>query len=74
MKMNDKVYDILKWLAILALPALGKCIEGIFGVWGIPYGPEIAETIEYVSICLGTILGVSAIQYNIEQKKAENQK
>lgn len=44
--LPDKIYDVLKWIAILLLPALGKCIEGIFGVWGIPYGVEIAETIE----------------------------
>lgn len=67
--LNDKVYDILKWVAILLLPALGKCIEGIFDVWGIPYGAEIAETLEYVSIFLGTILGTSAIKYYADKKK-----
>ena len=63
MKMNNKVYDILKWVAIIALPAIGVCIEGIFNVWGIPYGHEIEETLKYVSVCLGALLCVSSIQY-----------
>ena len=66
--MSNRLYDILKWVAIIVLPALGKCIEGIFGVWGIPYGAEIAETFEYLSICLGIILGVSTIQYKKGKK------
>lgn len=61
--MNDKTYDILKWVAILFLPALAKMIEGVFGVWNIPYGPEIASTIIYVQVFLGAILGVSTYQY-----------
>ena len=66
--MSNRLYDILKWVAIIVLPALGKCIEGIFGVWGIPYGPEIAETLEYLSLGLGMILGISTIQYKKGKK------
>ena len=68
--LPDKVYDVLKWIAILFLPALGKCIEGIFAVWGIPYGTEIAETIEYVSVFLGTILGAATIGYQLYKDKS----
>ena len=73
MKINDKLYDILKWVAIIVLPALGVCIEGIFNVWGIPYGHEIEETLKYISTALGVMLGVSAIHYNLEQKKIKKQ-
>lgn len=66
--MSNKVYDILKWVAIIVIPTLGKVTEGIFGVWGIPYGAEIKETLEYLSIGLGMILGISAIQYKKGQK------
>lgn len=69
--MNNKTYDVLKWIAILFLPALAKCVEGIFGVWGIPYGPEIADTLGYVSVFLGAILGASAIKYHLDNKKSQ---
>lgn len=71
--LSNKVYDVLKWVAILLLPALGKCIEGIFGVWGIPYGPQIAETLEFVSVFLGAVLGVSTIRYKYKTAHEESQ-
>ena len=69
--LNDKLYEFLKWLAIIALPAIGVCIEGIFNVWGIPYGHEIEETLKYLSVCLGALLCVSAIQYKAQLKKED---
>lgn len=61
--MSNKVYDILKWLVILFLPALAKFIEPLFATWGIPYGPQIADTITYFQIFLGSIIGISSIMY-----------
>lgn len=65
---SNRVYDILKWIAIIFLPALAKLIEGIFGVWGIPYGAEVASTIIYFQVFLGAILCVSSINYYKGQK------
>lgn len=64
MKMDNKLYDILKWVAMLFLPALAVLTKTIFTVWGIPYGDEIATTIMAVDAFLGAILGISTIQYN----------
>ena len=64
LKINDKLYDILKWVAMLFLPALAVLVKTIFTVWGIPYGDEIATTIMAVDAFLGAILGISTIQYN----------
>lgn len=61
--MSNKVYDALKWIAIILLPALAKLIEGVFNVWHIPYGADIASTIIYVQVFLGAILCVSNISY-----------
>ena len=72
--MPNKVYDILKWFVILFLPALAKFIEPFFGIWGIPYGPQISESIQYIQIFLGSILCVSAIQYKFASKKTEEVK
>lgn len=69
MKMSNKVYDVLKWMAILFLPALASLIKGVFAVWNIPYGDPIAQTIIYFQIFLGAILGISHIQYKANQEK-----
>lgn len=63
MKMSNRVFDILKWIAILLLPALATLVSVVFKIWNLPYGPEISATITAVATFLGAILGVSHIQY-----------
>lgn len=62
--LNNKVYEVLKWLAILALPAVADFIKFLFPTWGLPYGDPIAETIRQVALLLGILLGISTVQYN----------
>ena len=60
----DKVYDVLKWCCIVALPALSVfilCISKIYG-W-VDLGNMISQTITAVSVLIGSLLGISAIQY-----------
>lgn len=68
MKLNDNVYDILKWLAIIGLPAFKVAIEPLFNIWGIPYGKEIADTLNIIAVLLGSLLATSTIQYHVENK------
>ena len=63
MKMSNKVYDVLKWIAMLFLPALATLVRIIFSVWKIPYGEEVATTIMAIDAFLGACLGISSIQY-----------
>ena len=63
-KINDKIYDVLKWIAMLFLPALAVLVKTVFAVWNIPYGDEISTTIMALDAFLGAILGISSIQYN----------
>ena len=67
--MSNKIYDILKWIAQIVLPALGVVYFGLSGIWGFPYGEEIVGTITVVDTFLGTILGISTVNYN--KKKGE---
>lgn len=67
--MNSKVYDILKWVAMLFLPALATLISVVFAVWNIPYGDEISKTIMALDAFLGAVLGISHIQYKKEQNE-----
>ena len=67
--MSNKVYDILKWIAQMLLPALGTLYFALAGIWGLPFGEEIVGTITAVDTFLGIILGISSINYN--KKKEE---
>ena len=64
MKLNNKVYDILKWLVMIALPALSACYVALAPVWGWPYAEQVAMTISAVTALLGALLGISTAQYN----------
>lgn len=64
MKMSNKVYDILKWIALVALPALGTLYFALSKIWGLPYGTEIVGTISAIDTFLGALLGVSTNVYN----------
>ena len=66
MNMSNKIYDVLKWIAILFLPALAILIRTVFAIWQIPYGEQISATIIAVQVFLGAILGVSTLNYNKE--------
>ena len=68
MKLSNKVYDVLKWIAMYLLPAAGTLYFALSGIWGLPYGEEVVGTITAVDTFLGVILGISTAQY----KKAEN--
>jgi hypothetical protein len=62
--LNDKTYNILKWVALVLLPALGTLYFALAGIWGFPYGEQIVGTITAVDTFLGVILGISTVQYN----------
>ena len=64
MKLNDKIYNTLKWIAIVALPATGTLYFALAGIWGFPYGEQIVGTITAVETFLGIILGISTYNYN----------
>lgn len=64
MKMTNKVYDILKWIAQYFLPAVGTLYFALAGIWGLPYGEQIVGTITAVDTFLGILLGISSAQYN----------
>lgn len=62
--LSNKQYDILKWVALVLLPALGTLYFALAGIWGFPYGEQIVGTITAIDTFLGVILGISTVQYN----------
>lgn len=62
--MSNKVYDVLKWIAQLLLPALGTLYFALASLWGFPYSEQIVGTITAVDAFLGVLLGISSAKYN----------
>lgn len=62
--LSNKVYDILKWISLIALDALGLLYKTLAAIWGWPYGDEVLATCTALSLCLGTLLGISTAKYN----------
>ena len=67
--MSNKVYDRLKWVAQILLPALATLYFTISNIWGLPYAEQIVGTIAAIDTFLGIILGISTSKYNKENEK-----
>lgn len=63
MKMSNKVYDVLKWIAMVVLPAIGTLYFALAGIWGWSYGEQVVGTITAIDTFLGVVLGISSVQY-----------
>ena len=61
--MSNKVYDFLKWVALVALDAIGLFYQTLSAIWNLPYGDDVLATCVAVSVCLGTLLQISSSKY-----------
>ena len=71
MKLNDKLYDILKWLVIIVLPACATLYAALASVWGWPFAEQVTTTITAVDTFLGAVLCISTVNYH---KDGDNEK
>lgn len=69
MKLNNKWYDTLKWIAMYLLPGLGTLYFALSSIWGLQYGEQIVGTITAVDAFLGMLLGISTVNYNKNLKE-----
>lgn len=67
--MSNKVFDALKFICQIILPAMGTLYFALAGIWGFPYGEQIVGTITAIDTFLGVILGISTIDYNRKNNK-----
>lgn len=63
MKISSKVYDVLKYIAQIALPALGALYFALAQIWSLPYAEQIVGTISAITACIGILLGLSSYNY-----------
>lgn len=64
MKLNDKIYDVLKWVVMIVLPAVAALYAALAPVWGWPRPDDVVLTLNAVTAFAGAILGISTAQYN----------
>lgn len=62
--MSNKVYDILKFAAQIALPAIATLYFALATIWNLPYAEAIVGTITAIDLFLGTLLGISSVEFN----------
>ena len=71
MKLSNEMYDKLKWIAQILLPALGTLYFALAQIWNLPYAEAIVGTLTAIDAFLGAILGISTLNY---RKGLENDK
>ena len=64
MKLSNKVYDKLKWIVCIVIPAVETLYSALCGIWSFPFGVEIVGTLAAIDVFLGAILGISSANYN----------
>ena len=69
MIFDNRTYDILKYIALIALPAIQVFWLTIGKIWNISYTVEIGATIGAVALLLGTLLRVSNTNYLAEKEQ-----
>lgn len=61
---NNKVYNVLKYLALIVFNALGVFYKTIAEIWNLPYGNEVALTCSALALLVGTLIGISSYKFN----------
>lgn len=71
MKMSDKTYDVLKYIAQYVLPAAGTLYFALAGIWGLPYSEQVVGTVTAIDTFIGVMLGLTKSSYEKESEKSE---
>ena len=67
--MSNKLYDVLKWIAMYLLPALGTLYFALAGIWGFPYGEQILATLTGLNAALGAVVKYYKARYDKESEE-----
>ncbi len=60
--LPDKAYEILKWVALIALPAVAVFVQAVGPAWGLPHIDQIVTTLNALSVLVGALIGVSELK------------
>lgn len=72
--MNNKTYDVLKFIAQIVLPAIATLYFALANIWALPLAEQVVGTISAIDVFLGTLLGISTSNYRkmMEEKNERN--
>jgi len=63
MVLKNKVYDVMKWIALIVLPAISALYFALANVWSLPAADKVVGTIAAIDTFIGAILGISTAGY-----------
>lgn len=63
MRMSNAVYDRLKWLALIGLPAVAVLLQGLGELYSLPLTEEWVGTVNLLAVFLGSLLQLSSQHY-----------
>lgn len=61
MHFDNRVYDILKWVCLIFLPAASVFYRALDGAFGWGYADTVNTVIDSVAVFIGTLIGVSTV-------------
>lgn len=64
MKLSNNVYDVLKWVGLIVLPAIATLVKAVFPAWNLPYADAIATTCTALGVFVGALIGISSVGQN----------
>lgn len=67
--LTNKLYNIIKFLAMTLLPAAGTLYFTLSGLWGLPNTEQVIGSITAVDLFLGVLLGISSNSYKYSSAK-----
>ena len=68
-RFSNRLYDALKWIALIVLPALATLYSFLASTWDLPNADKVVGTIVAIDTFLGVVLKISTSQY---YKKGKN--
>lgn len=67
--LTNRLFDALKFLAQILLPAAGTLYFALADVWGLPNADQVVGTVVAVDTFLGVILGLQTRSYNASDSR-----
>lgn len=71
--LNNHVYDVLKNIALVILPAVGALYFALAGIWGLPAAEKVVGSIVAVDTFLGVIIKLGDVSYNASDTRYDGE-
>ena len=62
--MSNKLFNTIRFIGEIALPALGTLYFTLSQIWGWPYGEEIVGSLAALTVCIGAFVGIKRAGYD----------